>query len=91
MYSTGPDEAARSRIGLVEKSTPKNIRTRFRVALEIILAILFLFSVYSWSLERDIADQEEARAEVAEHRLANCIGCAQSWAEYKDNNNHRSK
>lgn len=89
MYSTGPDEETRKKLGLVSRDAKTKSVAFALIKLAAPVAILVL--AYGWHQERDIADKEKARAEVAERRLAVCTGCAQSWAEYRDETNHRRK
>lgn len=58
---------------------------------EPIVGAVVVILAYGWLQERDVADKEKERAEVAERRLANCTGCAQSWAQYRAETNHRRK
>lgn len=83
------DAQARERIGLARLERSPSIAARLRVAGEIILGLVLVLSAYGWHQERDIADAEKARAEVAERRLAVCTGCAQSWNDYRAATNHR--
>jgi hypothetical protein len=89
MFSFGPKPSARARLGLFEQRVAPTTPSRFRVALDAILAVLGVLAAYSWHQERDIADQALSRAEVAERRLAVCTGCAQSWEGYRAATNHR--
>lgn len=91
MIDYGKTDATRERLGLLLPAKRPSLISRLRIALEIILGLLLLLCAYGWHQERDIADHEQDQKRIAEQRLSSCMGCAQSWEDYKAANNHRGK